>query len=98
MDKTDEQIMFNRESKLKIGEKIAENEIFNIHSFNKKHITITKPISVGFPVLPLPKILRYGWYYGETKLYFVGDNLKTHYKGNDSKNFHLNQLRDYLKN
>ena len=62
IDKSDIHRILNRQSKLSLDEKIAEYEKFNLYSFNKETIKVTKPIYVGFCVLELSKLLMYEWY------------------------------------
>ena len=63
IDKSDIHKILNRQSKLSFYDKIAENDKFNLYSFNKETIKFTKPVYVGFCVLELSKLLRYEWFY-----------------------------------
>ena len=78
IDKSDIHRILNRQSKLSFDDKTAENEKFNLYTFNKETIKFTKPIYVGFCVLELSKLLMYEWYYDKMQPYVGEDNLELH--------------------
>ena len=87
IDKSDIHKILNRQSKLSFDDKIAEYEKFNLYSFNKETVKLTKPIYAGFCVLELSKLLMYEWYYDKMQPYFGEDNLELHYLDTDSFRF-----------
>ena len=84
IDKSDTHRILNPQAKLSFDDKIAEYEKFNLYSFNKETIKVTKPTYVGFCVLELSKLLMYEWYYDKMQPYFGEDNLELHYLVTDS--------------
>ena len=93
IEKSDTHRILNRPSKLSFDDKIAEYEKFNLYSFNKESIKITKPVYVGFSVLELSKFLVYEWYYDKMQPYFGDNILHLQYLDTDSFIFSFKSIK-----
>ena len=97
IDKSDTDRILNRQSKLPFDDKIAENEKFNLYSFNKETINVTKPFYVGFCVLELSKLLMYERYYDKMQRYFGEDILELHYLDTSSFIFSFKPIKSLIE-
>ena len=97
IDKSDIQKILNRQSKLSFDDRIAEYEKFNLNTFNKETIKITKNVYVGFCVLQLSKLLMYEWNYDKMQKFFGEDNLELHFLDTDSFIFSFKPIKSLIE-
>ena len=98
IEKSDTHRILNRQSKLSFDDKLAEYEKFNLYSFNKETIKLTKPIYIGFCVLELSKLLMYEWFYDKMQPYFGEHNLELHHLDTDSFIFSFKPVKCLVEN